>query len=116
MLSLLTEIRTARAENIQCTDDELVIELEDGRTISVPLAWYPRLLYGTPQQRQDWRLIGNGEGIHWEALDEDISTEQVLAGIPSGESQHSLQKWLEERGILEKPARQVREKRPKYGK
>jgi hypothetical protein len=116
MISLETEIRTARAENVRFTDDELIIELEDGRTISVPLGWYPRLFHGTPDERQVWRLIGHGEGIHWEALDEDISTEQVLAGIPSGESQRSLQQWLEARGILEKPVRQVQEKKARYRK
>jgi hypothetical protein len=61
-------------------------------------------------------VIGSGEGIHWEALDEDISTEQVLAGFPSGESQRSLQKWLEARAMVEKPARQVREKKARYHK
>jgi hypothetical protein len=71
--------------------------LTDGRTISVPLAWYPRLVYGAPEERGNWRLIGNGEGIHWPDLDEDISVENIILGQPSGESQRSLQHWLEKR-------------------
>jgi hypothetical protein len=69
----------------------------DGRTISVPLGWYPRLLHGTPEEHNHWRLIGGGEGIHWPDLDEDISVENLLAGKSSGESQRSLKRWLDER-------------------
>ncbi|MDI6695745.1 MAG: DUF2442 domain-containing protein [Anaerolineales bacterium] len=97
MNTLVIEIRQARAQNVRVSEDELVVELEDGRTLSVPLAWYPRLLNGTPAERQHWRMIGDGEGIHWSDLDEDISIEQLLLGIPSGESQPSLQRWLQER-------------------
>ena len=79
------------------TDDTLTVELSDGRTISVPTAWYPRLLHGTAAERGEWRLIGGGAGIHWPRLDEDISIEGLLAGRPSGESQRSLQKWLDSR-------------------
>jgi hypothetical protein len=68
-----------------------------GHTISVPLGWYPRLLHGTPGERNHWRLIGGGEGIHWPDLDEDISVENLLAGKPSGESQRSFKRWLQER-------------------
>jgi len=114
MITLASEIRIARTQNVKFTEDELVIELEDGRTVSVPLAWYPRLLHGTPKERLGWRLIGKGEGIHWEALDEDISTEQVLAGIASGESQRSLKKWLETHQAESKSVRRVREKKAKY--
>ncbi len=74
-----------------------MIDLVDGRSISVPLEWYPRLLHGTHQERCNWRLIGRGEGIHWPDLDEDISVENVWAGRPSGESQRSLKRWLEAR-------------------
>ncbi len=94
MNTSVIELRVARAQNVQVTDDELIVALEDGRTIVVPLAWYPRLLHGTKDERANWRLIGAGEGIHWPDLDEDISVEHLLAGIPSGESQKSLQKWL----------------------
>lgn len=79
------------------TDDELVVELVDGRTITVPLTWYPRLAHGTPAERANWRLIGEGEGIHWPDVDEDISIEGLLAGRRSGETQASLRRWLESR-------------------
>jgi hypothetical protein len=82
--------------HITITADSLTVDLDDGRSISVPLAWYPRLLHATPQERNNWRLIGKGEGIHWPDLDEDISVENVLLGKPSGESQSSFSKWLEE--------------------
>ena len=67
------------------------------RTVSVPLAWFPRLLHGRPEERSKWRLIGEGEGIHWPDLDEDISVENLILGKPSGESQTSFKKWLEKR-------------------
>jgi len=86
-----------RAQEVQVTDEELIVALEDGRTISVPLAWFPRLLHGTPEERANWRFIGNGEGIHWPELDEDIEVAHLLAGIPSQESQHALQHWLQQR-------------------
>jgi len=79
------------------TEESLTVELEDARTISVPLEWYPRLLHGTPEERNNWRLIGKGEGIHWSDLDEDISVENLVLGKPSGESQRSFQQWLTER-------------------
>lgn len=91
------ELRLATAQNVEITDDTLVIDLTDGRTISAPLTWYPRLWHGKPQERSNWRLIGQGEGIHWPDLDEDISVEHVLLGKPSQESQTSLQRWLEAR-------------------
>ncbi len=82
---------------VQITDNALILELSDGRSISVPLAWYPRLLHGTIDERKNWQLIGDGQGIHWEDLDEDISVEGILAGNHSGESQHSFKRWLEAR-------------------
>jgi uncharacterized protein DUF2442 len=91
------EVGAARALGADVTDDALTVDLADGRTISVPLAWYPRLLNGTPRERQSWRLIGLGEGIHWPDLDEDISVENLVLGRPSGESQASFQRWLESR-------------------
>ena len=97
MNTSMIELRVARAQDVQVTDDELIVALDDGRTIVVPLAWYPRLLHGTREERANWRLIGGGEGVHWPDLDEDISIEHLLAGVPSGESQRSLQKWLASR-------------------
>ena len=91
------EIDVPNVEGVAVTDDTLSMELSDGRTISVPLAWYPRLLHATTQERNNWRLIGNGQGIHWEDIDEDISVEGLLAGRASGESQASFQKWLRQR-------------------
>jgi len=72
-----------RVKNVQCTDDELIVGLVDGRTISVPLAWYPRLLNATPGQRANWQIAGGGFGIHWPEIDEDLSTEGLLAGSPA---------------------------------
>lgn len=77
--------------------DTLSVELTDGRSLSVPLGWYPRLLHGRPGERARWELIGRGSGIHWPDLDEDISLEGLLAGRPSAESQQSLDRWLKER-------------------
>ena len=85
------------AQDVQVTEDTLRVDLGDGRTISVPLAWFPRLVHATPDERNNWRLIGSGEGIHWENVDEDISIEGLLAGRASGESQDSFKKWLENR-------------------
>lgn len=92
-----TEIEIPSAENITVTEDTLHVELSDGRTISVPLAWYPRLTYASHAELNNWRLIGKGYGIHWKDLDEDISVEGLLAGRPSGESQASFKKWLANR-------------------
>lgn len=94
----MIEVRIPEAVNIAVTDDSLTVDLSDGRTLIVPLAWYPRLLHGTPAERNHWRLIGRGEGIHWPDLDEDLSVEGLLAGRPSGESQRSFRRWLESRG------------------
>ncbi|MEK7786552.1 MAG: DUF2442 domain-containing protein [Chloroflexota bacterium] len=97
MNTLVIEIRLAQAQKVVATEDTLTIDLDDGRTVSVPVAWYPRLLHGALEERNNWRLIGGGEGIHWPDLDEDISVEGLLAGRASGESQTSLKRWLEER-------------------
>ena len=102
MSSLALEIRRAIIQNVTVTDDTLMVDLVDGRTISAPLAWYPRLLHASPEERTHWRLIGKGEGIHWPDLDEDISAENILFGQPSGESQSSFSRWLEERARLGK--------------
>lgn len=97
MTTLKAEPRVVPLESVAVSDDELIAELADGRKISVPLAWYPRLLHGTTQERTNWRLIGHGEGIHWPDLDEDISAENLVFGQASGESQSSLDRWLQSR-------------------
>jgi hypothetical protein len=97
-------MRTSRPEaaapsavRARIVDDDAVIDLSDGRTVTAPLAWYPRLFHGTARERRHWRLIGGGEGVHWPDLDEDLSVEGVLAGRPSAESQAFFKKWLEGR-------------------
>jgi hypothetical protein len=92
-----SEVGEARAQSVRVTDDSLIVDLVDGRTISVPLAWYPRLAHGSDAERSRWRFIGDGEGIHWPNLDEDIGVEGLLAGRRSGETQASLRRWLESR-------------------
>lgn len=86
-----------KAEDVKITDDTLSVDMSDGRTISVPLEWFPRLVHATLVERNNWRLIGKGHGIHWEDIDEDISVKGLLAGKPSGESQASFKKWLSQR-------------------
>ena len=83
------------ARRASIIDPDLTVELVDGRTVSAPLLWFPRLAHGTPAERANWRLIGRGEGIHWPDLDEDICVAGLLAGRRSGESQRSLKRWLE---------------------
>ena len=83
------------AIGVDVSDDTLTVDLSDGRTISVPIDWFPRLVHATPQERDNWRLIGTGEGIHWPDLDEDLSVEGLLAGRKSGESRTSFSRWLE---------------------
>jgi hypothetical protein len=97
MSTLTTEFQISRAQHVTTTVEALIVDLVDGRTISVPLAWFPRLLHGTLEERNNWQLIGKGEGIHWPELDEDISIENLLLGKPSGESQRSFKQWLEKR-------------------
>lgn len=91
------EIAVPAAESVTVTGDSLTVELSDGRSLSVPLAWFPRLLHATPAERKNWRFIGRGHGIHWNALDEDISVESLLTGKHSGESRASFKKWLSTR-------------------
>jgi hypothetical protein len=85
------------AVSITVTDDELIVSLLDGRRLSIPLAWYPRLLQAAPDERQNWRLLGEGYAIEWPDLDEHIGIEGLLAGRASGESQTSLSRWLASR-------------------
>ncbi len=104
MNTLAIEIRAFLAENVSVTDDNLIVDIDDGRTLSVPLAWFPRLMHGTAEERKNWRIIGKGEGIHWPDLDEDISVEGILLGRPSGESRRSFGRWLESRSAKNKSA------------
>jgi hypothetical protein len=92
-----TDVRPALAQDVRVTGDALFVDLVDGRSLSVPLAWYPRLAHGTEAERANWRLIGRGDGIHWPALDEDISVEGLIAGHRSGETDASLRRWLNAR-------------------
>jgi len=85
------------AVRVEVTDEELSIGLADGRTVSAPLSWYPRLVHATPEERDGWQLVGGGSGIHWPAIDEDLSVASLLAGRPSGEHRESLQRWLASR-------------------
>jgi hypothetical protein len=94
MTTSATETTTPLAVGVAVTDDTLTIDLSDGRTVSVPLAWYPRLLNATTQERSNWRLVALGEGMHWPDVDEDTSVASIVAGRPSTESAASLQRWL----------------------
>lgn len=91
------EIGVPNVESVTVTKDTLSVDLSDGRTISVPMSWFPRLVHATLAERSNWRLIGKGHGVHWPDIDEDISVGGLLAGRASGESQASLQKWLDQR-------------------
>lgn len=97
-------VETATAKGVRVTDRALVVELRDGRAVSVPLAWYPRLAEGSPRERRRWELLGPGVGIHWPDLDEDISVDGLLHGRPSGESLASLNEWRAKR---KRPANQA---------
>jgi Protein of unknown function (DUF2442) len=105
MSSSIVETAEALAVQVEVTADTLSVELSDGRTIAAPLAWYPRLEHGSEKERGSWRLLGGGRGIHWPALDEDISVANLLAGQPSGESQSSFKRWLVGRTKPNRPAR-----------
>ena len=86
-----------RVVNVMATDDTLSVDLEDGRTISVPIGWYPRLAHGTPAERANFQISGAGYGIHWPDLDEDIGVEGLLFGKKSTESPASFERWLRRR-------------------
>ena len=105
MSSSAVKTREPLATHVKVSEDSLSVELADGRTIAAPLAWYPRLAHATAQERGSWRLLGGGRGIHWPALDEDISVANLLAGQPSAESQNSFKRWLAGRA---KPTRRRR--------
>lgn len=97
MSSLAIEIQEARAQHVTISDDALHVDLTDGRTIVVPLMWYPRLWHGTPEERSHLEIIGDGAYIHWPDLDEDLSMTGIIAGRRSGESAKSLKRWLDAR-------------------
>jgi hypothetical protein len=107
MSSSVVETREALATHVEVSEDTLSVDLADGRTIAAPLAWYPRLVHGSAEERKSWRLLGGGRGIHWPALDEDISVGNLLAGQPSAESQRSFKNWLAGRT---KPSRSRRKR------
>ena len=96
-MSTSTVDKSVTASSVRIEDDTLTCELSDGRALSVPIAWYPRLTHGTAKERNNWRFTGAGRGIHWPELDEDISVENLINGKPSGESQASFKKWLDAR-------------------
>jgi hypothetical protein len=89
-----TPTKTVRIERVRVSEAALIVDFDDGRSISLPLAWYPRLEQGAATECNTYRLIGGGEGVNWPLLDEDLSAEGLLAGRPSVESQRSLQRWL----------------------
>lgn len=91
------ELKHPCATNVSLSDDTLTVDLSDGRTLAVPLSWYPRLQHATPPERTHWRMIGGGSGIHWPDLEEDVSIEGLIAGRKSQESGRSLARWLEAR-------------------
>ena len=92
-----------RINNVTVTDDTLSVDLEDGRTIAIPIGWYPRLAYGTPAERANFQISGAGYGIHWPDLDEDIGVEGILLGKKSSESQASFDRWLQRRRTGQQP-------------
>lgn len=87
------------AREVKVTDDQLVVALIDGRTLSIPLSWYPRLLHATKEERQNVYLLGNGYALEWPNLDEHIGLEGLLAGRRSGESRTSFERWLSTRKV-----------------
>jgi hypothetical protein len=97
MSSLAVEVQEPRGKAVKVSDEGLTVDLVDGRTIVAPLAWFPRLWHGTPQERNHIEIFGDGAYIHWPDLDEDLTVAGLLAGQRSGESPQSLKKWLDSR-------------------
>ena len=97
MSSLAVEVQEPRGKSVKVNDEGLTVDLMDGRTIVAPLAWFPRLWHGTPQERNHIEIFGDGAYIHWPDLDEDLTVAGLLAGQRSGESPQSLKKWLDSR-------------------
>jgi hypothetical protein len=105
MNSSVVEIQEARAQRVKVSEDALTVDLTDGRTVIVPLSWFPRLWHGSKSERNNCEIFGEGGYIHWPDLDEDLTVSGLLAGRHSGESAESLKKWLATRG---KPRRKSR--------
>ena len=101
MTTLMLETEPLAAQ-VRVTEEKLIVELVDGRSLSVPLAWYPRLTHASQEERQNWQLLGDGYAIEWVDLDEHIGIEGLLAGRSSGESDRSLQRWLATRCVTPK--------------
>jgi hypothetical protein len=97
MITLTLE-KDPLAIDVQVDDQKLMVDLVDGRTLAIPLVWYPRLWHGSKEERHNWRLLGNGYAIEWPDLDEHIGIEGLLAGRSSGESEKSFNRWLASRG------------------
>ena len=100
MTTLVVDTLALRTRTASVSEDALILELADRRTVSAPLTWYPRLLAGSPAERANLELIGHGEGVHWPDLDEDLSVESVPAGRPSSESPASFGRWLAARPAM----------------
>ena len=96
-LSVVVTLSLPRVTDVSITDDTLSVDLEDGRTVAVPIGWYPRLAHGTPAERTNVQIAGAGFGIHWPDLDEDIGIEGILLGKRSNENPQSFEKWLASR-------------------
>jgi hypothetical protein len=97
MTSSVVETQETRAQSVKVNGEALTVDLADGRTIIVPLVWFPRLWHGTPRERSHFEIFGDGSYIHWPDLDEDLTVAGLLAGRRSGESLKSLEKWLDSR-------------------
>jgi hypothetical protein len=104
MASFPVEIAVPRALAVRVDHDTLSVDLSDGRSIAAPLSWYPCLVHASAAERGNWRLIADGDGIHWPDLDEDVSVSALLTGKPSAESQESLRRWLAARKGLAAPS------------
>jgi hypothetical protein len=98
MNSLVAEQRAPRARSVTVSEESLTVDLTDGRTIIVPLVWYPRLWHGKPKERNHFEIFADGTYVHWPDLDEDLTVAGLLAGLPSAESPKSLKQWLKQRG------------------
>ena len=109
MSSLGVDIHQARAQSLSVSQEALTVDLVDGRTVIVPLVWYPRLWHGSKEERNNFEIFGDGAYIHWPDLDEDLTVAGLLEGKRSGESPTSLKKWLASR----KPATSKHAPRPR---
>jgi hypothetical protein len=108
MSSLGVDIQEARAQSVTVSDEALSVDLVDGRTVIVPLVWFPRLWHGSKEERENFEIFGDGAYIHWPDLDEDLTIAGLLEGKRSGETPTSLKKWLASR----KPATKKITRRP----